>query len=464
MAALSLAPAAARWGVVLVLVLALGCGGGRDPGRAAPPARWSPPWLAAERAAYLDDAAARRAALEASLTNPTNTYSQHRLGSYGLRTVGWDLLPVWNPRSRTLDDAAITTLAGGAAPDVPPAPLWDGVRPGDEAGWIGLGRRVFFEYPLRPEFAIEHLLTGPGVATPAERLVRASAAGIERGADGTFPGLVVFRAVDGLTRVGITCALCHSAHRGPALVEGTARRQFDLGALRLAYYRDTGAPLAPALAARMAAWGPGRADVTEDEDEDPVAIPELWALRERRFLTQAGTIRHVGPAALAIRQETQLLHAGGERTRPPRELAWALAMYLYSLTPPAPPRHAGGGVTTHARGQALFDQHCADCHRDVGHGGDAIPVARIGTDRALAEGKARGTGRYRTPALLDLAQTAPYLHDGSIGSLDELLAPARLAPDYAAGRLGPGPVRGHEFGTSLEPAERDALRAYLSTL
>ena len=63
---------------------------------------------------------------------------------------------------------------------------------------------------------------------------------------------------------------------------------FGAIALRLAYHRDTGAPIDPGLAARMATWGPGRADVTEDDDEDPVAIPELWALRERRYLTQAG--------------------------------------------------------------------------------------------------------------------------------------------------------------------------------
>src|SRR6185503_10718480 len=112
---------------------------------------------------------------------------------------------------------------------------------------------------------------------------------------------------------------------------GEARRRLDYGRLRLEVHEITGVPLDPGLARRMATWGPGRADVTEDDDEDPVAIPDLWGLREQAFLTQAGTIRQVGPAALAIRQETQLLHANGLRVRPPRELAWALAMFLYSI-------------------------------------------------------------------------------------------------------------------------------------
>ncbi|MBP6848192.1 MAG: c-type cytochrome [Kofleriaceae bacterium] len=426
-----------------VLAVLAGCAA---PRRAAAP-RWSPAWLAAARAAYLDDPAARRAALVASLTNPRNTYSRHRLGQYALGDAGWDLLPPWNPRAQPLDRAVVDGLAAGQPLPTPTAPLWDGARPTDDAAWIALGRRVFFAYPLRDDVGVAHLFAARGAAAATARDATAEALGIERAADGSYPGLVVFADVDGVTRLGITCALCHSARRGATLVVGTARRRFDLGALRLAYHRDTGAPIAPALAARMASWGPGRADVTEDEDEDPVAIPELWGLRERRYLTQAGTIRHGGPAALAIRQETQLLHAGGERVRPPRELAWALAMYLYSLTPPPPA--PVGDARARARGAALFDQHCRRCHRDPAGGGDALPAAQIGTDPALANGRARGTGRYRTPALLGLAASAPYLHDGSVASLADLLAPP--------------PGRGHRFGEHLPAVDRAALIAFLAS-
>jgi hypothetical protein len=109
------------------------------------------------------------------------------------------------------------------------------------------------------------------------------------------------------------------------------RDTFDYGKLRIDYHARTGEPVDGDLLARMATWGPGRADVTED-DEDPVAIPDLWGLAAQSALNQAGTIRQRegSPVALALRQETQFLHANHQRVRPPRELALALAYFLRS--------------------------------------------------------------------------------------------------------------------------------------
>src|SRR6185369_3327798 len=109
----------------------------------------------------------------------------------------------------------------------------------------------------------------------------------------------------------------------------------DFGHLLIWQSEASRQPMDPAFAARLARWGPGRADITEDRDEDPVAIPDLWGLQSQSALTQGATIRHTGPVALAIRQETQLTTSNQQRARPPRELAWALALYVYSLSPPA---------------------------------------------------------------------------------------------------------------------------------
>ena len=295
---------------------------------AAGPAIGSDEWVLAEGRRFLDDTAYRRAALERSLSNPDNVYSRVRLDAYGHGTRGWDRLPAWNPRSLPVTAALAVELERGEMPEVGGelAPLWDGVRPTSLDGWVALGRRVFFEYPMRAEVYMEHGLTRPTLA---------AAVGIERTREGDVPGLVVFKNVDGETRVGFTCAICHSSVKDGELVAGAARRSFDYGRLRLAYFADTGAYVDPGLAGRMASWGPGRADVTEDDDEDPVTIPDLWGLRAQAWLTQAGTIRHESPIALAIRQETQLTDSNHALVRPPRELAWALAMYVYSLAPPA---------------------------------------------------------------------------------------------------------------------------------
>ncbi len=421
---------------------------------ASEPAIGSDEWVLREGRRFLDDTAYRRAALERALSNHDNVYSRVRLQAYGHGTSAWDKLPVWNPRSKPVTAALAAQLERGETPNVAAdhETLWDGAQPTTMAGWVALGRRVFFEYPMRAEVFMEYGLTQPTLA---------AAVGIERTSGGDVPGLVVFLNVDGETRVGITCAICHSTVRDGALVAGSARRAFDYGRLRLAYFADTGEYLDPGLATRMASWGPGRADVTEDDDEDPVAIPDLWGLRAQSWLTQAGTIRHESPIALAIRQETQLTDSNHAMVRPPRELAWALAMYIYSLTPPATASSPSPQLT---RGRAVFSEKCSGCHANPAHGGRVIAAAVIGTNPALATGRGRGTGGYRVPPLVRVRDGAPYLHDGSVGSLDELLSSARLDDSYKAGRLGPGPIPGHRAGTDLGPADRAALITFLGTL
>lgn len=141
-----------------------------------------------------------------------------------------------------------------------------------------------------------------------------------------------------------------------------------------------------------------------------MVIPDLWGLRDQQYLTQAGTIRHTGPAALAIRQETQLLNSNHERVRPPRELAWALAMYLYSLRAPARP---AGVPSLLARGESLFNEHCVEC-----------------------------------------------LHDGSLATLEDLFSTERLAPTYR-GVHGVRAVPGHLWGTDWSAPDRTAMLAWL---
>src|SRR5690606_6067597 len=127
--------------------------------------------------------------LERSLVNHANVYSRVRLDAYGHGSRGWDRLPAWNPRSMPVTAALAAELERGEMPaavaDV--GPLWDGERPTTMAGWAALGRRVFFEYPMRAEVFLEHGLTRPTLA---------DAVGIERTADGDVPGLVVFVDVD----------------------------------------------------------------------------------------------------------------------------------------------------------------------------------------------------------------------------------------------------------------------------
>lgn len=85
-------------------------------------------------------------------------------------------------------------------------------------------------------------------------------------------------------------------------------------------------------------------------------------------------------------------------------------------------------------------------------------------------GERRDMGRFRAPTLRNIALTAPYMHDGSIATLDEVIAHyargGRLIADGALrgdGRLSPFKsefVRGFE----LSGTEREDLLAFLHAL
>lgn len=85
-------------------------------------------------------------------------------------------------------------------------------------------------------------------------------------------------------------------------------------------------------------------------------------------------------------------------------------------------------------------------------------------------GRLEDMGRFRAPSLRNIAVTAPYMHDGSIATLDEVI------DHYAAGgrtiEEGPNagvgrdnPLKSHFVtGFTLDDAERAALLAFLNAL
>lgn len=392
--------------------------------------------------------------MEASLTSRENLYARTRMGTYGRARRGWDALPEWNPRTERVTRDSAAAFAAGDAPALSAraTPVWNGQRPTTWQGWRDLGERVFFELPLRHEPFWEVALRDPR---------RGEELGVITANDGTLPGLVWMRGLEGETQIGITCALCHAARApgGGDVVAGHARRSLDYGQIRIAFYESRGT-VDPVSRERWESWGPGRADVIEDVADTPIEITDLWGLRHERRLTQAGTLTHDSPLALFVRQETQYIQANHHHARPPRALMFALSIYLYSLEPYA--LEAPDGDV--APGEAVFGRECARCHHNAAHASDHLtPASRVGTDPELAMGNARGTGGYRASPLIRVAHAGPYLHDGSVPSLEDLLGGERFEEEYTRGRA-PGPVRGHAYGTGLPDVEREALLAYLGTL
>jgi hypothetical protein len=392
--------------------------------------------LSPAESSYLSDAASRRAALVGSLVNPANAYSALRLEHYATGADGdWDRLPEWNPRAQPVALAELDQAAPASDAPLPaeaaPLRLDDASSPTVSAATLhALGEQAFFRYPAQ-------LASLTAVTRDA-----ASRYGLWLDAARGVGGLVRVEVAGGGTALALSCATCHADVVAGSVVAGVPSARVELGLMAL----DASASADQARAANLAAWGPGRVDVTTTDGVLPERISDLRPLRWLSHLQYDATVRQPDVVALAIRVETLILTAHAQVVRPPRLVALALARYLWDL---------GAGV---------FASRCAGCHAGVGFTGAPRTLAEVGTDPALGLSPDRGTGFYRVPSLRGVALRPTLLHDGTLPSLDALLDPARLSSGYAGGARGAGPVLGHAFGLDLSAADRTALLSFLRAL
>ncbi len=242
---------------------------------------------------------------------------------------------------------------------------------------------------------------------------------------------------DTLSRLGITCALCHSTvdnsfapgigHR----IDGEGNHDLNVGAI---------VALSPAIPAATKAilnsWGPGKYDARTNIDglNTPALIPPAYGLNgvAREIYTGDGAVSYWN-AYVAVTQmhgqgsfrDDQLGIAVVKTPDVVTPLLPALRQYQLSL---AVPRPAAGTLDAAAvaRGQDVFQGagRCASCHEgalltDVNRGILHAP-AEIGQDAAFANRSV--TKRYRTTPLRGLAHHAPYFHDGSAATLADVVA------------------------------------------
>lgn len=404
-----------------------------------------PPSLPDDPESFVEERAYRRAVLERDLWKTDNDYARIRLGRYALQDEGWDVLAEADFPSRAFTRADAAGLAAGLALEGGGEPLVPPSWPEDEAEWETLGRRVFFEYPIRAD---DTLLL---VAGDEDALL---AHGVLLDGD-SFVGMRVFESAKGV-RLGPTCAQCHvSADPAGGLSPRVANRRLDIGALRLLALAHDVDDLPPELdgtaAEDLARLGPGRADVLPDAIFNPYAFPGFAGYADLPYLHHTANWLHTGTATLAVRCETLFITSSGEQARIPRVLAWAVAAWLRSL--PALPPELPLTEDDRREGERVFDEGgCPRCHPAPTFTSDRqVRVENIGTDAAAGLSAARGTGLYRVPSLRGVGWTAPYLHHGAVETLDELFDPARTEP-------------GHEHGLDLAAADRVTLVRYLRGL
>jgi mono/diheme cytochrome c family protein len=272
-------------------------------------------------------------------------------------------------------------------------------------------------------------------------------------------------------------------------------------------------------------WGRGRDDAMNltkyfmielpmDDSFGPTDIPAIWNLK--KYDGEGTTMNWAGDShdsySVIIDSALGLLGAPPKRNSEFLEEVKWLQDYLRAKEPPAYPFPIDQALA--AAGKPVFEANCVRCHASE-LTGKRMPLAavktdaeRIGTwnaDNAIAANKvvsSFGIDRkglveapldgYNPPFLDGIWLRAPYLHNGSVPTLRDLLQPPEQRPQVFwrgydvydpvnVGFVAQGPEaqrigtrhdtrdranssEGHPFGTSLSPAQKNALIEYLKTL
>jgi len=235
---------------------------------------------------------------------------------------------------------------------------------------------------------------------------------------------------DTLTRLGITCALCHSTVNNSfskgigRRMDGWPNRDLNVGAIIALSPAVT-----PAQKAVYSSWGAGKYDPRYNLDgrSTPLVLPPAYGLARVRneTYTAEGPISYWN-AYVAVTQ----MHGRGNfsdarlginiRQTPDQVTAKlpALRAYQHSIDAPAPPP-GSFDVAAAGRGRAVFNQSCATCH--VGGSGtdNNSGVLHQPSETGMSAAYALRTANkaYRTTPLRGLWQHPPYFHDGSAATL-----------------------------------------------
>jgi hypothetical protein len=233
----------------------------------------------------------------------------------------------------------------------------------------------------------------------------------------------------------------------------------------------------------------------------PPRIPDLFGVKDRKYLDATGHVRHRDTGDLmryaALNQgmdelscygtwrPTEPLPEPGTLGRYSDEQLYALALYLESLEPPPSPFPFNRLA---ARGQRVFQsEECARCHSPPLYTNNKLIPAdeftvpephreefhvaqtRVGTDGSLTLRSRRGSGYYKVPSLRGLWLRGPFEHNGAVATVEDWFDPRRLRDDYRPTgfrRFGleRQAVKGHDFGLDLSEEDRGALIAFLKTL
>lgn len=248
---------------------------------------------------------------------------------------------------------------------------------------------------------------------------------------------------DTLTRVGVTCALCHSTvddSFAPGIgkrLDGWANRDLNPGAI---------IALSPALSATMKAvynsWGKGKYDprFNQDGKNGPQVIPPAYGLAGIHSITSTGDgddiaywnryvgITQMGGHGTFVEPRTGVNVTNGTDDQISAKLPALQAYQLSLLAPPPPPGSFDPAAA--ARGKLVFAGagRCISCHAGPLKT-DANTTLHLPSE-VVSEPEPGGapsyaarsaTKRYRTAPLAGLWQHPPYFHNGTAATAEQVV-------------------------------------------
>lgn len=354
---------------------------------------------------------------------------------------------------------------------------------GDERFWTGvLQMHDVIQSAVDPVTALS-----VGLKVDAEALPAAVVEGIEQGTvDLESPATTVtllkldavvgvkgtvekVNGVDTLTRIGVTCALCHSTvdnSFAPGIgkrLDGWANRDLNPGAI---------IALSPALTQAQKdiynSWGPGMYDARFNQDgiSSPHVITPAFGLNGIEKITSTGDgndiaywNRYVAVTQMGGEGSFYEPRTGVQVTNGTEDLVTdklpALQAYQLSLRSPEPPE-GSFDPSAAARGEKLFNgkAQCSTCHSgpkftdaNIRLHDPSEVVSEPEPDGAPGYASRSATKMYRTAPLEGIWQHPPYFHNGMAETLAGVVT-----------------LYNHRKGLGLDENQQSDLVEYLKSL
>ena len=253
----------------------------------------------------------------------------------------------------------------------------------------------------------------------------------------------------------LSCNSCHALDAYGVDVRERDGRRIPTSLGHKDAFGDRNSPSTYNAFAHVAQFWDGRAEDVEAQAKGPVLNPVEMALPDAEFAVRV--LRSIP----GYRPLFEAAFPGEEEPVTYDNFGRAIGAFERKLVTPAPVDAFLAGQLdalneVQLRGFELFAERCVACHVGPGFGGAIYqkiglmkPYETEDPGRFAVTGNEDDRKTFKVPSLRNVAKTQPYLHDGSVATLDEAIA---LMGEYQT-------VQG-----ALEPQEIADLRAFLDSL